>query len=295
MLQPRLQPRLHPISSLSTPSTSLLLALHRLSLTPSAPHSPHPHHPRHTRPASHASQGRANGPKQGAGKRLGAKKTDSELVVPGNIIFRQRGTHWFPGENCGMGRDHTIFALARGFVRYYQDPEFRVRGKGRGEAGMGRKYIGIVHRQEDKLPRGRGECRRRVLGMEFSTVAGGAQRDVDGEGKGEGEGEGMGMIEVGSVEGVVDGVEVRADIPVESKGMVKIEETAKAEVLQRPVLRPGHTYMESNWSIGRAAERAGVKVRVYNPKDRFLAWRKSSARKARNAEKRGLTRRKGKK
>jgi len=179
-----------------------------------------------------------------------------------------------------MGRDHTIFALARGFVRYYQDPTFRVRGKGRGEAGMGRKYIGVVYRQEDKLPRGRGGSRRRVLGMEFSTVAGGGSAQVDGEVESEGQGEEMG---------------VRAEAPVETKGMVKVEEPAKAEVLQRPVLRPGHTYMESNWSIGRAAERAGVKIRVYNPKDRFLAWRKASARRARNAERRGLTRKKGKK
>ena len=55
-------------------------------------------------------------------------------------------------------------------------------------------------------------------------------------------------------------------------------------------LRKGYMYRESNWSIGRSAERAGVKVRVYNPKDRFLAWRKTNIRKARNAERRGLRR-----
>jgi len=85
---------------------------------------------------------------------------------------------------------------------------------------------------------------------------------------------------------------------VEKKPMFEVAEAAKeakAAVLRRPVLRPGHTYVESNWSIGRAAERAGVKVRAYNPNDRFLAWRKANARKARNAERRGLTRKKGKK
>lgn len=57
-----------------------------------------------TRNASHAAQGRANKAKQGPGKRLGAKKTGGEYVIPGNILFKQRGTHWFPGENCFMVR-----------------------------------------------------------------------------------------------------------------------------------------------------------------------------------------------
>ena len=45
-----------------------------------------------------------------AGRRLGVKKYGGEAVIPGNIIVRQRGTKWWPGEGVGMGRDHTIFA-----------------------------------------------------------------------------------------------------------------------------------------------------------------------------------------
>ena len=56
------------------------------------------------RNASHQAQGRANKAADGPGKRLGAKKTGGEYVVPGNIIFRQRGTLWFPGDNCSMVR-----------------------------------------------------------------------------------------------------------------------------------------------------------------------------------------------
>lgn len=56
------------------------------------------------RHASHQAQGRANGAKDGPGKRLGAKKTAGQYVVPGNIIFKQRGTSWFPGDNCFMVR-----------------------------------------------------------------------------------------------------------------------------------------------------------------------------------------------
>ncbi len=58
-------------------------------------------------------------------KRLGVKKYGGEAVIPGNIIVRQRGTQWHPGDNVGMGTDHTIFAVANGHV------EFRTRSKGR--------------------------------------------------------------------------------------------------------------------------------------------------------------------
>jgi large subunit ribosomal protein L27 len=52
------------------------------------------------------------------GRRLGVKKFGGEQVVPGNIIIRQRGTKWHPGENVGLGKDHTIFAVVEGEVRY---------------------------------------------------------------------------------------------------------------------------------------------------------------------------------
>ena len=53
-----------------------------------------------------------------AGRRLGIKKFGDESVVPGNIIARQRGTKWHPGNNVGMGKDHTIFAVANGKVSF---------------------------------------------------------------------------------------------------------------------------------------------------------------------------------
>ncbi len=51
-----------------------------------------------------------------AGRRLGVKKFGGEAVVPGNIIVRQRGTKWRAGQNVGVGKDHTIFALTEGRV-----------------------------------------------------------------------------------------------------------------------------------------------------------------------------------
>ena len=53
-----------------------------------------------------------------AGRRLGVKKFGGEHVIPGNIIIRQRGTKWHPGENVGRGKDDTLFALADGMVSF---------------------------------------------------------------------------------------------------------------------------------------------------------------------------------
>jgi len=53
-----------------------------------------------------------------AGRRLGVKKYGGENVIPGNIIVRQRGTKWHPGDNVGMGKDHTIFAKIEGNVSF---------------------------------------------------------------------------------------------------------------------------------------------------------------------------------
>ena len=51
-------------------------------------------------------------------KRLGAKCADGQVVVAGNILYRQRGTHIHPGENVGIGSDDTLFALCDGKVKY---------------------------------------------------------------------------------------------------------------------------------------------------------------------------------
>ena len=53
-----------------------------------------------------------------AGRRLGVKKYGGEIVIPGNIIVRQRGTKFHPGDNVGMGKDHTLFALTEGKVAF---------------------------------------------------------------------------------------------------------------------------------------------------------------------------------
>lgn len=51
-------------------------------------------------------------------KRLGIKKFGGQFVLAGNILIRQRGTKFFPGENVGCGRDHTLYATSCGRVRF---------------------------------------------------------------------------------------------------------------------------------------------------------------------------------
>ena len=64
------------------------------------------------------------------GRRLGVKKFGDEIVIPGNIIVRQRGTKYHPAAGVGMGRDHTLFALVGGRVK------FRTRAQGRVYVGV---------------------------------------------------------------------------------------------------------------------------------------------------------------
>ena len=70
--------------------------------------------------------GSSNNGRDSAGRRLGVKKFGGETVIPGNIIIRQRGTKWHPGENVGIGKDHTIFAKIEGQVSFTKKKGNRV-------------------------------------------------------------------------------------------------------------------------------------------------------------------------
>ena len=63
-------------------------------------------------------QGTSRNGRDSHSKRLGVKKFGGEHVIAGSIILRQRGTRYHPGLNVGMGRDHTLFALAEGAVHF---------------------------------------------------------------------------------------------------------------------------------------------------------------------------------
>ncbi len=61
-----------------------------------------------------------------AGRRLGLKKYDGQVVLGGNILIRQRGTKFFPGKNVGMGKDHTLFSLIAGKVSFSKTRSRRI-------------------------------------------------------------------------------------------------------------------------------------------------------------------------
>ncbi|KAF2768746.1 hypothetical protein EJ03DRAFT_114302 [Teratosphaeria nubilosa] len=220
------------------------------------------------RHASHQAQGRANGAKDGAGKRLGAKKSGGEYVVPGNILYKQRGTLWFPGENCFMGRDHTIHAGVPGYVRYYRDPARHPT----------HKFIGIALAKDQALPTPPHAASRRQLGMLAYQMPKPAPPASAG---------------------------LLTHDPSNPISIRQVSNDARSKIVRRArkggedtvvTLRPGYQYRQANYEIGRAAERKeqeakarGRTTRVYPefvPGDRFAAWRKRGLRKARMAEQR---------
>ncbi|KAF7729648.1 54S ribosomal protein L2 mitochondrial [Apophysomyces ossiformis] len=91
--------------------------------------------------ASKKSGGSSRNGRDSAGRRLGVKKFGGQQVIPGNIIVRQRGTTFHAGDNVGMGKDHTLYALEPGYVHFYKDPQ-----------QPKRRFVGIVFNREDTLP-----------------------------------------------------------------------------------------------------------------------------------------------
>ena len=70
-------------------------------------------------------QGSTNNNRDSAGRRLGVKKFGGETVIAGNIIIRQRGTKVHVGANVGIGKDHTIYLLIDGVVKFEQKDKKR--------------------------------------------------------------------------------------------------------------------------------------------------------------------------
>ena len=68
--------------------------------------------------AHHKGQGSTSNGRDSAGRRLGAKASDGQLVTAGSILYRQRGTKIHPGTNVGRGTDDTLFAKISGYVKY---------------------------------------------------------------------------------------------------------------------------------------------------------------------------------
>ena len=198
-------------------------------------------------------------------------------MIPGNIIFRQRGSLWFPGLNVGMGRDHTIYALQAGYVNYYRDPIVHPK----------RKYIGVAFEREHSLPYPHNAPRRRRLGMTTVPMTSSPITEETTAGSQVETTTTTTTASSTSSDGVVDQRPPRAGPPT----LVVLPPTKKGQPPKTLHLRPNYSYREGNWEIGRAAERAQINVRRYQPGDRFLAWRKRTGREERNALRKSLLKR----
>jgi hypothetical protein len=155
-----------------------------------------------------------------------------------------------------MGRDHTVYATEKGFVKYYRDPLKH----------PNRQYIGVAFKRDDSLPYPPNAARRRRLNM-LAVQTTPEATTIIGEGR------------------ILEG-----DLTVKE---TKVNAMPRHKSGKELVMGKTYAFREANWQIGRAAENAGIKVRPFIPGDRFRAWQKSAARKAANAEKRGLRGKRG--
>ncbi|KAH7368628.1 50S ribosomal protein L27 [Plectosphaerella cucumerina] len=160
-------------------------------------------------------------PKKTIMKKLGAKRTGDQYVIPGNIIYKQRGSVWHPGENCIMGRDHTIHAMATGFVKYYRDPSLHPK----------RKYIGVALNKEDTLPYPPHAERKRRLNKSAHTIA---PREVDPP---------------------ISASGIPTQVVRTGAASAPGKQAGPPRVLR---LRDDYSYREDNWRIGRLVKLTGV-------------------------------------
>ncbi|UNI19561.1 Isocitrate dehydrogenase (NAD(+)) [Purpureocillium takamizusanense] len=193
--------------------------------------------------------------KRGIPNKLGAKRTGDQFVIPGNIIYKQRGTHWWPGENCIMGRDHTIHAMATGYVKYYRDPARH----------PDRKYIGVVFDKADTLPYPAHAERRRRLGMTAHAIRAVEERPALSP-----SGIPYEVRRVG--EKSSDAADAAAAVGVKSKGRGKARQQGEPERLLR--LRADYSYREDNWRIGRLVQTTGLRTTRFRTRKQFFRHRR---------------------
>ncbi len=168
-----------------------------------------------------------------------------------------------------MGRDHTIYATESGYVKFYKDPARHPK----------RKYIGIAWERDDSLPYPANAPRRRRLGMMAVPLAPPPPSKED-------------AVDIALLSSDNSPSDTSSEATPTTKKATpttfRIPSNKPGQPDKILSLRPGYSYREGNWEIGRAAERANVRVRSYQRGDRFLAWRKATKRKAKNVVRKGM-------
>lgn len=197
-----------------------------------------------------------------------------------------------------MGRDHTIFATQTGFVKYYRDPAKHPK----------RQYIGVAFERTQTLPTPPNAARRRRLGMlavprKEPEVVATAPVQMQGS---------VprptpvalyhklpSLIRMSSSErqkeseDALSALEKTAEPMRSRRGKIVVPKPIQTREGHGLIMTSNYMFRETNAEIGRAAEKAGVHVRPFVRGDRFLAWRKTTARKARSAEKKKMGSKKG--
>ncbi|PHH67766.1 hypothetical protein CDD82_1148 [Ophiocordyceps australis] len=202
-------------------------------------------------------------PKRGIPKKLGAKRTGGkyQYVIPGNIIYKQRGSVWHPGENCMMGRTHTIHAMVPGYVKYYRDPDKHPR----------RKYIGVTLRREDSLPYPKNAQRRRRLGMAEHRIkpprhpymkhyTASLSRNDE-------------LFDVGVRPLTKE--QLLAKQPLSPSGIPwQIVRKVDGEPDRVLRLRDDYSYKEDNWRLGKLVKTAHVQTKQFRSRKKFFRHRR---------------------
>lgn len=172
-----------------------------------------------------------------------------------------------------MGRDHTIYATQKGYVKYYKDPFKHPK----------RRYIGVALERDSILPTPPDAPRRRRLGLLAIPMNEESEHLTDNY-----------VLPPTPIGGVnnIGSLPKGMELEVNGRGgQVRPTYTLKDGTVLK--MRNNYMFREDNWQIGRTAERSGVKVTPFKKGNRWLAWRKRTAKKARRAEMRAMT--KGKK
>jgi hypothetical protein len=164
-----------------------------------------------------------------------------------------------------MGRDHTLFAKEKGYVRYYNDP-----------TQPKRRFIGVVFEKTQTLPTPPNAARRRRLNMMA------VPRRPDPE-------EALPEAAPPVPDALEELTRAMALSSIRQRRIIKPGDVVGTSKDGTPLrMRSNYSFKESNIEIGRVAERAALKVKPFVKGDRWLAWQKANARKERNKASRTL-------
>jgi large subunit ribosomal protein L27 len=174
------------------------------------------------------------------------------------------GTKWFPGENVGMGKDHTIYSLVPGYVRYYRDPLKHSK----------RRFIGVALERDgpkSQLPTPRNAPSRRRLGMYAAPIRGVPETED--------------FLKSHMSEGSILSGEEASEILVDREVTVRPSaprtrrERRAAAIIRNappaPIMR-AEGFRETNYSIGQRDKTGGRQLKDFDRSDRWTAWHKRS-------------------